>query len=70
MNDKTKSDDCIVRVRFVESPEKYNYRWSIMQDVLLPIPLPHLEPIQECACNARTVQLLTQDTYFPITFYN
>lgn len=22
-----------------------------MQDVLLPIPLPHLEPIQECARN-------------------
>ena len=51
MNDKTKSDTCIVRVWSVESPEKYNYRWSIMQDVLLPIPLPHLEPIQERARN-------------------
>ena len=42
----------MVRVRFVESPEKDNYRLPIGRiDVLLPIPLPHLEPIQECVCD-------------------
>ena len=40
-----------MRVRCVESAEKYNRRLSIGQDVLLPIPLPHLEPIQECVCS-------------------
>ena len=40
-----------MRVRFVESAEKYNHRLSIGQDVLLPIPLPHLEPIEECVCD-------------------
>ena len=47
------SDDRVVRVRFVESPEKYNYRLSInWHDLLLPIPLAHLEPIQECVCDS------------------
>ena len=50
MNDSTKLDGRVVRVRCVESAEKYNRRLSIGQDVLLPIPLPHLEPIQECVC--------------------
>ena len=40
-----------MRVRFVESAEKYNHRLSIGQDVLLPIPLPHLEPTEECVCD-------------------
>ena len=26
-------------------------RLSVRQDVLLPIPLPHLEPIQQCVCD-------------------
>ena len=52
MNDSTKLDGRVVRVRCVESAEKYNRRLSIGQDVLLPIPLPHLEPIQVCVVSA------------------
>ena len=40
-----------MRVRFVGFPEKYNHKLSIRQDFLLPIPLPHLEPIQQCVCD-------------------
>ena len=52
------------RIYWLESSEKYNYRLSIGQDVLLPISLLHLEPSQECVCDG-TYCSITRDFKVP-----
>ena len=58
MNDETKSDDRVVRVRFVESPEKYNYRLSIGRMFYYRFPYLTLNPFKSVCAMARIVQLL------------